>query len=79
LDFLYGNTLEYCYMENRDKKLFNLIGLSEELHLPMQWLKQQVEAGNIPCLRFGKKQMRFNIEAVENAIADLAAKGSVNA
>jgi predicted site-specific integrase-resolvase len=65
-------------MENRDKKLVNLIGLSEELQLPIDWLRVQAESGRIPCLFISRKKMRFNPEAVEKALADLAAKGGNN-
>ncbi len=59
-------------MEN--KKLFNLHGLADELRLPVKWLADQAEAGNIPCLFVGRK-MRFHIDAVKAAIAAMAAKG----
>jgi hypothetical protein len=55
-------------------KLKNLYQLSRELSLPADWLKEQAKAGNIPCLRIRKK-LRFNLEAVEAALAEIAAKG----
>ncbi len=65
-------------MENRSQQLFNLIGLAEELQLPAKWLKEQAKADKIPCLFIGRKKMRFNLEAVKEALADLAAKGGSN-
>lgn len=62
-------------MEHKNQKLFNLIGLAEELQLPAKWLKEQAKAEKIPCLFIGRKKMRFNLEAVKEALADLAAKG----
>ena len=62
-------------MEHKNQKLFNLIGLAEELQLPAKWLKEQAKADKIPCLFIGRKKMRFNLEAVKEALADLAAKG----
>lgn len=62
-------------MEKKNQKLFNLIGLSEELQLPAKWLKEQAKADKIPCLFIGRKKMRFNLEAVKEALVDLAAKG----
>jgi excisionase family DNA binding protein len=58
-------------MEN---KVYNLIGLSERLRLPAKWLKQQADAGEIPCLKVGRKRL-FNFDAVQEALSRLAAKG----
>ncbi|MHC4365194.1 MAG: DNA-binding protein [Planctomycetota bacterium] len=61
----------------KDKKLSNLFGLARELHLPVSWLKDEALAGRIPCLKIGRR-LRFNKKAVENALAELAAKGDTN-
>jgi len=58
----------------KNKTLYNLHGLAIALRLPVKWLAEQAEAGNIPCLFIGKRQMRFNIDAVEKAIAAMAEK-----
>jgi len=57
--------------------LCNLLGLSNKLRLPAGWLKTQARNKTIPCLFIGKK-MQFNLEAVKEALADLAAKGGGN-
>ena len=61
-------------MSNEDK-LYNLAGVSELLRLPPSWIKKQVSAGKIPCLRVGRR-MLFNIDAVREALADLAMEGA---
>jgi hypothetical protein len=58
----------------KDKKLYTLFGLSYQLKLPAKWLKQQAENGTIPALNVDGK-LRFNLEAVQEAISSLAAKG----
>jgi hypothetical protein len=55
-------------------KIYNIQQLSKELVLPVDWLKEQAKAGNIPCLRI-KSKLRFNLEAVEAALAKMAAGG----
>ena len=57
-------------MENN---LVNLSGLSRRVRLPAGWLKSQAAAGRLPCLRVGRK-LRFNVAAVEKALADMAAE-----
>lgn len=61
----------------RKKKIHNLIGLSNELQLPAKWLKQQAEIGTIPVLNVDGK-LRFNLDAVEEALCELAAKGGID-
>jgi hypothetical protein len=58
-------------------KIYNIQQLSKELALPVDWLKEQAKAGNIPCLRIRNK-LRFNLEAVEAAIAKMAAEEGGN-
>ncbi len=50
----------------------NIWGLALRTNLPATWLRQEADAGRIPCLRIADK-MRFNTEAVENALAERAA------
>ena len=52
--------------------LTNLVGLSNRLRLPCQWLKSKAEAGRIPSLRVGRRRL-FSVSAVRSAIANLAA------
>jgi excisionase family DNA binding protein len=60
-----------------NEKLFNLFGLAREMHLPVSWLKKEALDGRIPCLKVGR-HLRFNKRAVEQALADIAAKGGEN-
>ncbi len=55
-------------------KLYHIIGLAAELKLPAKWLKEQAQTGKIPCLKVGRK-MLFSLEAVKQALLDLAAEG----
>jgi hypothetical protein len=55
------------------QELTNLQGLASRLGLPAKWLKQEAEAGRIPCLKIGAK-LRFNATAVREALAVRAAR-----
>ena len=61
----------------KNENLHNLYGLSRKLNLPVKWLKEKAIKGQIPCLRIGRR-FRFNIEAVEAALLEKAAKGGNN-
>jgi hypothetical protein len=52
--------------------LVSLNRLAAELHLPRNWLKQEAQAGRLPCLRVGRRLL-FNVAAVEQVLADRAA------
>jgi len=52
--------------------LVNLNRLAVELRLPRNWLKQEAQAGRLPCLRVGRRLL-FNRVAVEHVLADRAA------
>ena len=65
-------------MKEKKSNLTNLLGLAEELQLPVAWLKKQAVNGSIPCLFIGRK-MRFNIEVVKKALEDIAAGGGKHA
>jgi len=56
-------------------QLANLNELAYSLKLPLDWLKAQADTGRIPCLRIGRKRL-FNISAVRQTLAQLAAEGS---
>lgn len=58
------------------KKLLNLYGCAAELDVPAGWLKTAAVDGRVPCLWMGKRILRFNAEAVREAIAELAAKNN---
>jgi len=55
-------------------ELYNLQGIARKLNLPPKWIKEQVEAGNIPCLRVTKRRTLFNLSAVKKALANMAAE-----
>jgi hypothetical protein len=56
-------------------ELHNLSATARKIGFPAKWLKEQAEKGVIPFLRISKSRMLFNIEAVQKAINNLAAKG----
>ena len=57
--------------ERREKPI-GLLGLAEHTRLPAAWLKREAKAGRIPCLNAGGR-FRFNLQAVERALAERAA------
>lgn len=56
-------------------KLLNLYEAADRLQVPVKWLKEMANTGKIPCLRIGKRKIRFEINATRDAIASLATKG----
>lgn len=56
-----------------DRPLVNLGQLALALRLPRDWLASEAEAGRIPCLKIGSC-LRFNVGAVERALAERAGK-----
>lgn len=57
-------------------ELLNLRELAITLSLPVDWLADQAESGDIPCLRVGEKLL-FNLGAVTSALAEQAATSTV--
>jgi len=53
--------------------LKNLCGISLETKLPIKWIKEKVHSDEIPALVVGKRYL-FNLEAVEAALARMAAE-----
>ena len=53
-------------------QLVSLRGLSRELKIALGWLRDEADAGRIPCLRAGRKRL-FNVEAVRQALLRRAA------
>ena len=53
-------------------KLLPLHRLAARLRLPSAWLKAEAVAGRIPVLVVGRRWL-FNLDAVEDALAALAA------
>jgi len=62
-------------MASQKKKLVNLYEAANRLRVPPGWLRDAALAGKIPCLRVGKRKLRFELYATKEAIAELAAKG----
>ena len=60
------------------KKILNLYSCARELGVPVAWLKTAADEGRVPCLRMGKRIVRFNPEAVRDAIAALATTNNRN-
>jgi hypothetical protein len=58
-----------------EDRLVNLGQLALALQLPRDWLKDEALADRIPCLHIGKK-LRFNLGAVEQALALRAGGGA---
>jgi excisionase family DNA binding protein len=54
-------------------ELLSLSRLARRLGVTQQWLRQQADSGTIPCLKAGKRYL-FNVTAVQQAIAVLAAR-----
>lgn len=60
----------------KTRKLANLYETANQLQLPPAWLKQMALSDKIPCLKIGKRQLRFDLEATEQALTRLAANRS---
>ncbi len=60
-----------------DKKYISLNAVAYVLGLPKAYIRRLAEAGSIPTIRTGK-QILANLEAVEKALAEMAAKGAGN-
>ncbi len=56
---------------DENKSLSTVRELANELGLPVAWLKDEAQAGRIPCLRIGKRLV-FNAEAVERTLVERA-------
>lgn len=47
--------------------------LAQALQLPVSWVKEQTDAGQLPCLRLGQKT-RYNLAAVAQAVMQQASQ-----
>ena len=54
-------------------QLVNVHDLAERLNLPARWLRAEALAGRLPVLRVGRR-LRFNVDAVEQALLERAAE-----
>lgn len=57
-----------------EPQLIGLVPLAIRLRVPVRWLKEQVRAGHLPCLRIGRRWF-FDLPTVERALAARAARG----
>ena len=53
--------------------LLHIHQVARKYGLPAEWLRERALAGELPCLRAGDR-LRFNSEAVERALLELASK-----
>ena len=61
-------------MENDNNNLITIGQLSRKLKISVVWLKTQADKGTLPCISAGGK-LFFNLRAVKDKLAELAAKG----
>lgn len=54
-------------------ELFCLSRMSRRLGVTRQWLREQADAGKVPCLKAGKRYL-FNPVAVQETLAAKATK-----
>lgn len=59
-------------------ELLSLARMARRLGVTQQWLRDQADAANVPCLRAGKRYL-FTPVAVQEALAVEAAKQTTNA
>jgi len=52
--------------------LVGLLGCASRLGVPAKWLKAKALAGEIPCLRIGKRKLFFNVASVQTALLRMA-------
>ena len=50
---------------------YSLEALASALALPRGWLRDEADAGRIPCLRVGTRRM-FDVQAVRDSLAERA-------
>jgi hypothetical protein len=58
-------------------ELLSLGQLARRLRVTQQWLREQAEAGQVPCLKAGTRYL-FNPLAVQEALAVKAARTRAN-
>lgn len=61
----------------RKPKLLNLYETAERLEVPVGWLKDMALSNQLPCLRVGKRKLRFEVNAVTAAMAKMAARSGL--
>jgi hypothetical protein len=58
-----------------DNELLTLGAMARRLRVAQTWLKNEAEAGRIPCLRANSGRYLFASAAVEQVLLDRAAAG----
>lgn len=53
-------------------ELLSMARMARRIGVTQQWLQEQADAGNVPCLKAGKRYL-FNAVAVQEALAAKAA------
>jgi len=53
-------------------ELLSLSRMARRLGVTQQWLRDQADAGKVPCLKAGTRYL-FNTEAVQEALVEKAA------
>ncbi|MCC7172796.1 MAG: hypothetical protein IT459_20270 [Planctomycetes bacterium] len=59
------------------KQLVALPQLSRHLRTPARWLKEEADAGRIPCIKAGRQRL-FDLATVERVLAERAAKAVIS-
>lgn len=59
--------LDKVGMIKKDPQILSLRFMARALHIPAKWLKDEAEAGRVPCLRAGRTLL-FHPESVEKAL-----------
>jgi excisionase family DNA binding protein len=62
-----------AFEDHAMSELLNLSRQARRLGVTQQWLREQADAGQLPCLKAGKRYL-FNPEAVETALSARAAR-----
>ncbi len=63
-------------METTHAPLLNLSRMARRLRVTVAWLRDEAEAGRVPCLRAGTRYL-FAPEAVERVLAERASNEKV--
>lgn len=56
------------------EEILPLARMARKMGVTTEWLREQAEMGNVPCLKTGKKRYLFNVAAVQEVLADMAAQ-----
>lgn len=62
-------------MDERNRLVVSLIELARRYRVPAAWLRREARAGRLPAIQAGSQHL-FNVEAVERALAERAARSA---